>query len=59
VNLAAARYAERLRRRIGEDAEMQALVDAVHRREIDPITAARRLASHVLGEASSSAPDAR
>jgi LAO/AO transport system kinase len=58
VNLAATRYAELLRRRIGEDAEMQALVDAVHRREIDPITAARRLASHVLGEAPI-APDAR
>jgi len=52
VNIAAGRYAERLRRGIGEDAEMKALVDAVHRRELDPLTAATRLAAHVLEEAS-------
>jgi LAO/AO transport system kinase len=58
VNLAASRYVERLRRGIGEDAEMQALVEAVYRREIDPLTAAARLAAQVLGEAAD-APDSR
>jgi hypothetical protein len=37
---------------------MQALVDAVQRRELDPLTAATRLAAHVAGEALR-APDAR
>jgi LAO/AO transport system kinase len=58
VNLAASRYVERLRRGMREDVEMQALVEAVHRREIDPLTAAARLAAHVLGEAAN-APDSR
>jgi LAO/AO transport system kinase len=58
VNLAAARYVARLQRGIGEDAEMKVLVEAVHRREIDPLTAAARLAVHVLGEAAN-ASDSR
>jgi LAO/AO transport system kinase len=58
VNLAVTRYAERLQRGIGENVEMQVLVEAVHRREIDPLTAAARLAAHVLGEAAN-APDSR
>ena len=57
VTLAAARYVQRLRRAIREDGAMQELIDAVHRREVDPRTASERLAARMSEEASD-APDA-
>jgi LAO/AO transport system kinase len=54
--LAAARYVRRLRSAIREDGAMQELIDAVSRREVDPLTAAGRLAAGALEEASD-APD--
>ncbi len=58
VSLAAGGYLRRLRLAIREDDAMLELIDAVHRREVDPLTAAGRLAAHVVEEVSD-APDSR
>jgi LAO/AO transport system kinase len=47
--LAVARLAERVRRRIEEDAELGALIEGVRRREVDPLTAVGAVVEAVAG----------
>lgn len=50
VGLAARRLRRRVEATIEEDAEMRTLVEAVQRREVDPLTAVARLVERVTGE---------
>ena len=49
LSLAAARARQQLERRSGEDAEIRGLLDAVQRREVDPLTAVRTLLERTFG----------
>jgi LAO/AO transport system kinase len=59
VSLAAGRLRRRLEQLLVDDASMGALVEAVQRREVDPLTAVARLVARVTGEENGDAPDAR
>jgi GTPase len=59
VSLAAGRLRRRLEQLLVDDASMGALVEAVQRREVDPLTAVARLVARVTGEEDGDAPDAR
>ena len=49
LSLAAARARQQLERRSGEDAEIRGLLDAVQRREVDPLTAVKTLLERTFG----------
>lgn len=59
VMLATGRLRRRLERLVVDDASMRALVEAVQRREVDPLTAVARLVGRVTGEQEGDASDAR
>ncbi len=59
VALAAARFRHRLEAAIREDGEMRNLVEAVERRELDPVTAAEELVRRLPDGRSDGSPDAR
>ena len=50
--LAVARLRDRVRRALDEDDELRAVVDAVRRREVDPLTAVGAVVTAVAGDAS-------
>ncbi|MGL6278197.1 MAG: methylmalonyl Co-A mutase-associated GTPase MeaB, partial [Gaiella sp.] len=58
VALAGARLRRRAERVIVEDEEMRALLDAVHRREVDPLTAVARLVARLTDDRDGRATDA-
>ncbi len=49
VSVAVAHARRRLRQALDRDPELQALLDEVHARRLDPLTATRRMADRVLG----------
>jgi LAO/AO transport system kinase len=59
VSLAAGRLRRRLEQLVDDDGAMGALVEAVQRREVDPLTAVAQLVARVTGEEDGHASDAR